>query len=405
MKKLILILFLLLNNTALFSQKTFEITLKNNSNLERLSEIVSLDLILLKENYEQFNFDSFIIEYSDLQIPHEIINEKNELIFQLSFQTNEEKKLIFKESDKKNFSIEKRTQSYLGIKTNYEKVDGYYTGGNFESTDFVKVPSDHFAHNALFQYEGPGWESEKVGYRLYLDARNRTDIFGKKTNEFVTHIAGKNDLVSDGKESYQSLQDWGMDIFKVGTSLGIGAIATFVEGKVVTVSEVDSIYCKLFNNKLKSGFQTKHFGWNAVNNKTDITTEYFINAGSRTTQVNVYTEPKLKIFVTGLAKNDKAEYFSGEMGNIGYIALFGNQTIINDNLGIVLFYYKENLIEISEDEVSYFVKLKNSNNKLTYYFSAAWEKELNGITNKEEFVSYINYELEKLNNKIEVVFN
>lgn len=405
MLKLILILFFLLSNSPIFTQNSFKVTLINNSILERFDEVVAISLISLKESNGKFNFNSFIIVENDNKIPYEIINEKNELLLHLSFQPNEEKTLIISESEEKSTSIEKRTQSYLGIKTEYEKIDGYYTGGKFESIDFVKVPVGHFAHNALFQYEGPGWESEKVGYRLYLDARNRTDIFGKRTNELVVNFIGENDLVSDGKESYQSLQDWGMDIFKVGTSLGIGAIATFINRKVVTVSEVDSIYCKLFNNKLKSGFQTKHFGWNTGNTKTDITSEYFINAGSRTTKVDVQTSENLEILVSGLAKNDKAEYFSGENGNIGYIALYGNQTTINDNLGVVLFYYKNNLIEISEDEVSYFVKLNSGDNGLTYYFSAAWEKELNGITSKEEFLSYINEELEKLNNKIEIIFD
>ena len=71
----------------------------------------------------------------------------------------------------------------------YEKR---FRGSEFKSVKRIKVPAIHTDHDALFRYEGPGWESELIGYRFYLDWRNTTDIFGKKINELLLKTVGVN---------------------------------------------------------------------------------------------------------------------------------------------------------------------------------------------------------------------
>jgi hypothetical protein len=114
-------------------------------------------------------------------------------------------------------------------------------------------------------------------------------FFGKKVNELYLDVIGKNDLVSAGNESYQKLQDWGMDIFKVGNSLGIGSIAAYYEDKVTTISETDSIYCEISDNNLVSSVKTIHYGW-SLDKKYNVSTSYSIAANSRLTEVNVLTD-------------------------------------------------------------------------------------------------------------------
>ncbi|OGV02713.1 MAG: hypothetical protein A2330_08285, partial [Ignavibacteria bacterium RIFOXYB2_FULL_36_7] len=299
----------------------------------------------------------------------------------------------------------KLTQAYLGQKTGYEKKEGFFTGGYFQSVNQTKVPSGHFAHDALYQFEGPGWESEKVGYRLYLDERNRTDIFGKKISGLFLDITGKNDLVSDGNESYQKMLDWGRDIFKVGNSLGIGSIATFYNNKVVTVTEIDSTLCMIFDGNLVSEVETTHYGWN-LDKKYNVTTRYSIKANSRITEVNVLPDKGIENLCTGLAKHENTEFIvSKEDKDWRYISIWGVQTLENDNLGIAVFYNKSSLVEISGDDLSHFVILKLRDKKLTYYFTAAWEQEGGGIKSKEEFLKYLDDELIKLNNPTKVVLN
>ena len=91
-------------------------------------------------------------------------------------------------------SKNQKTQAYLGLKEGGEwkwvtKANGNeqyeYQGGVFKPVQSLKVDEKHTDHSFDIQFEGPGWESDKIGYRLYLDWRNAIDIFGKKTNKMV----------------------------------------------------------------------------------------------------------------------------------------------------------------------------------------------------------------------------
>ncbi len=398
----ILVFILLMPGTGL--PESFSIKLKNSLNISRSNEEIRINSETLKMKKPGFGFNSFAIYENKKEVPYEKIISKDrnkyEILFFLSFQPNETKEIIFKDNVKTK-EPKKETQAYLGQKKGYIKKDGYYTGGHFKSVDFTKVPAGYFAHDALYQFEGPGWESEKVAYRVYLDDRNRTDIFGKKVDGLFLANTGKNDLVSDGNESYQSMLSWGRDIFKVGNSLGIGSIATFHKNKVTTVSEVDSISCQIFNGNLVSRVTTLHYGWN-LDKKYNILTNYSISAKSRITKVNVSIDKNIDNFCTGLAKHKDTDYLTSKGEGWDYIALWGKQTLADDNLGIAVIYNKSYLLNISEDDLSYFVILKPNDNKLTYYFCAAWEQEPNGIKSKKEFISYLNNEINKLNNPIKI---
>ena len=76
----------------------------------------------------------------------------------------------------------------------------------------------------------------------------------------------------------------------------------------------------------------------------------------------------------------------------------------NDKLGIALFYNEKDLIEFTEDEINYVVVLKPVEGKVTYYYCAAWEQEPNGITNENDFINYLDNELQKLNNPVKVEY-
>lgn len=400
----IILIFILFIQGTSFS-KSFSIILKNPLNISRQNEMIRINSESLKNKNPDFGFESFAIYDKKKEISFEKLFNKDksefDIIFIISFNPKETKKIVFVDNEKGK-KAKKETQAYLGEKVDYKLKDGNYTGGRFVSIDFTKVPVTHVEHDALYQFEGPGWESEEIAYRVYLDDRNRTDIFGKKEDGLFLNIMGKNDLVSDGNESYQrGMLSWGRDIFKVGNSLGIGSVATYYKNKVTTVSNVDSVYCSVFNGNLISGITTKHYGWK-LDKKYNISISYFIPAKSRVTKVNVSIDKKIDNFCTGLAKHKDTDYLTSNGDGWSYIALWGKQTLADDNLGIAVIYNKSYLLNISEDDLSYFVVLKPDNDKLTYYFCAAWEEEPNGIKSKKEFVNYLNNEIKKLNNPIKV---
>jgi hypothetical protein len=381
----------------------FIIKLKNSLSIHRIDQLVVLPVSTIKERIKDFDENNFIIKSNWKSLPFDLVtvsDKDTNILFLTDFKPNEQKQITIYSSNKKLVQNNRNTQAYLGVKKNYAMKDGIYIGGNFEITGHTLVPKKHFPHDALYQMEGPAWESDKIAYRFYLDERNRTDIFGKSTPKMILDIVGKNDLLS-GNESYEVPLWWGQDIFKVGNSLGIGSIATYINNKVVTVSETDSVTCDIFNRKVCSSVRSDHFGWNTGNNKLNIQISYSIFPGSRLTEVIVNTDKPIDNFCTGLAKHDSTETLFSK-GNKGwnFVAVWGKQTICNDHLGIALFYNSENVIKLTEDNISQIVVLKPVDNSAKYYFAACWEQEKNGIKTKNDFLIFLKQTIDLLNNPV-----
>ncbi len=88
--------------------------------------------------------------------------------------------------------------------------------------------------DALFssKIEGLGWESERIAFRVYFDPRNDIDIYGKRSRSLQLKLFASPDY------PYHEESPEGRDIFKVGESIGIGAVAAWVDGKLVKAADV-----------------------------------------------------------------------------------------------------------------------------------------------------------------------
>jgi hypothetical protein len=374
------------------------VSIKNPLQFEIKGVVVPVFVDEIQKKYSEFNPISTVTLINGQPVFHEYVtnyqNNRDAILLYLNLKPNELIEVFFNEPEKESEIpiLPKMTQAHLGKRTGYTRTDSFYIGGKFESVSNTKVPSDHWSHDGLYKYEGPGWESDKVGYRFYLDNRNRTDIFGKKTPHMVLDTVGINDLVANGKESYTNMQNWGMDIFKVGTSLGIGSIAHFNNGKIITISETDSVVCRIKNNgTLFSRVETKYYGWKVSDKKVDLLSEFSINAGSRLTKVDIHVDSEIGNITTGLAKHPEAKtkLVGNDKNDWNYLALWGKQALPGDSLGIAVFYKTADFIDMGNDEGSEFILLKPDQNKLTYYFAAAWEKEPGGVKNLYDFMEYL----------------
>lgn len=383
------------------------LTVSNQSELSLVDALISVnkDKILKAEN--DFNSKAFIVYENDKEIPSQIYKNGDtfDLVFVSDFAPSQQKEFVVKYLKEGTIIKEypSRTYAELAMKFNAVFKDKKFNGDRFENFSKVIVPKIHTDHNALFKYEGPGWESELVGYRFYIDWRNATDIFGKKENQLVLKEVGVNDVTASN-DSYHEMQDWGMDVFKVGNTLGIGSIGMMNGNKIEMVSDREQVTCEIVNNgPVVSDIITEYYGWMVGNNKFNLTSRLSIAAGSRVTNVSLNIKGNADNIVTGLAKHENTDFLkSNSDGNWQYIALYGKQSLANDNLGIVLFYDKSNLKKDGEDDLNYYVVLNPVDQKVNYMFAAAWEKEMNGIKNKEEFIKYINDELIKLNTPLSI---
>ncbi|MGC3977708.1 MAG: DUF4861 family protein [Paludibacteraceae bacterium] len=257
-------------------------------------------------------------------------------------------------------------------------------------------------HSYYIKYEGPGWESDKVAFRYYLDWRNGIDVFGKKTPGIVLPAVGVEDY-----EKYHHLADWGMDNMKVGKSLGLGSIAVWNGTKAVRVEKTDSIvaYVKA-DGKIRSQVATTYYGWDANGVKCNLNSLISIDAGSRASHIELKTDKNIPNFATGIFKDKNGELIRPEKSNgeWSYIATFGKQSLNGDLQGLAIFYRTKQLQKITEDELNHVILLTPENGYVDYYVMSTWELDWEPVADKITLQKCIEEVLNRLNNPAAVTF-
>lgn len=393
-----------------FGQKN-EIIVKNNCPSHLENTIIEIPLKTIqkdsKENIpKNFSVKDNAGEYISSQIVLAYKNNEDYLIVYDKFFQIEEKKFVIEFAFDSEESPIKNTNCNIGIRENFELKDGLVVGGSFVKSNFTKIPSFHKPQNGYYQYEGIGWESDKVAYRLYLDSRNKIDIFGKTISEMVLDKVGLYDYIP-GKESYQNMQPWGMDIYKVANTFGLASFAILNDKQFNLLSKTDSTTCRIIDNgNVFSRFEINYYGVQANNTKNDFNITISITAGSRLSKVNISAKNKFENITTGLARHTdtKTLWSNKENSEWQYIGVYGKQSLAKDELGTAIFYRKDSAEKVCEDSLNEVAVLNPINNEVTYYFCAAWQQEPNGIKNITEFEEYLNTVLNKLNNPLHIAY-
>jgi len=297
----------------------------------------------------------------------------------------------------------KNTQAYLGIKEGGKwfwvtkdsgKEQYEYRGGEFKPLTELTVDEKHTDHSFDIQFEGPGWESDKIGYRLYLDWRNAIDIFGKKTDKMVLQQVGL-----DGFDSYHEMQDWGVDVLQVGDALGIGSLAYWNGTKAVRVEKTSGIHCKVESGNSVSKVYVDYSNWEIDSFKTNVSTILEIEAGSYLTKYSINLSNELPNLATGIVKlkNSEMKIISDLKPGWSCMLTFGKQSLQNDMLGMCIFFKTDELLEQTEDINSHVIVLKPENNQLTYYFGAAWQQDASGVKSMDDFINLLKSQVNFIN--------
>ena len=399
MKKLIVVLIvstLWLNSEAQDVSKqfplSFHVKVSNPLKASRQEAFVFVSESNLPKN---FNSKAFVVLDNGKEIASQFntrdIDYKG-IVVVLPEMTASESRLLevrYAKSGEMKREYTKRTQAELSYKTGGEWKGREYIGGTFKNTDFLRVPPEHKDHSWFLRYEGPGWESDKVGYRFYLDQRNASDVYGKLTTDMVLQQVGL-----DGFESYHHMQSWGMDVMKVGKSLGLGSIGAMADGKITRVEKTDSVTSRITENgNVYSSILTNYYGWKIGEKKHNLQSRITIHAGTRLTHQFLTLTNNPENICTGIVKDKKAVLLSskGDASNFGYLATYGKQSLNGDGdeLGLAVFFRASDATEFTEDEFSHIVKLKPTSGNVEYYFLATWILEPNGIKDQQQFESYL----------------
>ncbi len=118
-----------------------------------------------------------------------------------------------------------------------------------------KYPKRTYAKFAT-RYEGPGWESEDIAWRIYFDARNAIDLYGKRRPGLYL------DLFSSPEYVYHMEGPFGRDIYGIGKALGVAGIGALVDGKALPVAEVaDRKWRIASSGPVRSVLELEYKGW------------------------------------------------------------------------------------------------------------------------------------------------
>ena len=293
-------------------------------------------------------------------------------------------------------SSQSKTYAEVSVKEGGKWEGRKYIGGTFKNVQRLKLATEHTDHSFDIRYEGPGWESNKIGYRLYLDWRNAIDIFGKKTEKIVLPQVGQ-----DGFDSYHEMSDWGADILKAGKGIGIGSIDRYLNKERLHFYEVDSTIATVVNTPKNSAVKVQYYGWKTASDKIDFTSELTIQPNQRYTQHTIHPSKAIDGICTGIVKQKNTELLQKESQNKkwAYIATYGSQSLVPDQLGMAIFYQTNSVENIVDAEFDHLLVFKPTTKVVDFYFLGAWEQESNGIKSKQAFVKYLDERLNELNKK------
>jgi rhamnogalacturonyl hydrolase YesR len=297
--------------------------------------------------------------------------------------------------DAANTAFDARAQAEISIKEGGVWQDQVYAGGVFRNVDHVTTPPQYTDHSEYLRYEGPGIESDVIAYRIYLDWRNGFDIFGKKTPALVLQDVGQ-----DGYQSYHEMSDWGADILKVGQSLGMGGYGYWDGSNTVLVSEVDQRSVTIHSSgPIQSSIEIDYQGWNTGDTSVDLKATLAMQAGSPLVDVHLSTSSPLDNLAIGLVAHPGVEQLAGDLNINGeawsYMATFGEQTLFEGKLGMVVLFRKTDLGKQTRDEHNHVLVMNPRGTELSYAFGAVWSEAADGISTREEFESYLENAVER----------
>ncbi|WP_412726404.1 DUF4861 family protein [Alteromonas sp. D210916BOD_24] len=301
-------------------------------------------------------------------------------------------------------SEQDRAHAELSVRTGGQWEGKAYQaeGFTFEEVPTFTSPAQLTDHSYYLRYEGPGWESDKMGYRLYLDWRNAIDVFVKTNDAVALPQVGQ-----DGYDSYHVLSEWGGDALKVGKSLGVGALGRQTEAGVLHFQYVDNTqYNLLSNTLLRAEFEVKYQGWatdESHADAVDVTTHYRIDAFDPTTHIHVDLSEAKDNIVTGLVAHNGMDVINATEGQWGVVATWGAQSILADGdvLGLAVFYRLDQVSDVTQGEHDHLVAFKPATS-LDYKILAVWPQRDEEVQTAEAFERYLVNKLKTFNYPITV---
>jgi len=394
------------------------VTLTNPLDAERTDELIVWRRSDLENKLGKISPGKFIRISDDHKMPVAVQFDDldgdgvwEEAVFLHSFRPLEKWRIQVAVSDRKA-AIKLVVRAHTRMRAKME--DDQY-GPNLDSATmpFRNPPTDFSKHHfPPWLTEGPGWENDKVAYRLYFDTRNNKDIYGKTTAAMVMDTVGANP-----KKSYHELADWGMDVLKVGNSLGAGALALSVprEGAKDSLIRLggqqikNETYRKLADGPIRAAFLMS-YEWEIDGSPVFITEQISISAGQYFygSKVDIKDAPAGSRLVTGIAN-----FYSNNPGNFSQgdaqvLYCHGRQSENKDMMGMAILAESKDFSAFGSrpasgsDVTSTYTlsQVIKKDQPLYFRFYTGWERTDPGFKSEEFFRNFLKKEADKFNHPL-----
>jgi hypothetical protein len=399
--------------TSCSEKKASQLVIEN-TDIERPQELVVLKRSMLETKLDSLPTGKYIILKESgrpLVVQHDDRDGDgawDEIAFLLPLQAGEKKTLDIEVSDAPA-TIKAAVRAHV----RHKRKNPDNTFGDDLQSDTVPAgqPATDFSKQPLppFLTEGPAWENDKVGFRLYFDVRNGKDIWGKTTSRMVLDEVG-----TDTAKNYHARADWGMDVLKVGKSLGAGSLALLLKdagGKdtLVRLGGVGMgsiVYQKVADGPVRAIFRLQYPAWKPLDstNVVAVAEEISIWGGQYFYESNVYLTgaPAGSKLVTGIVNLHSHASKNIDTAGVEVLYTFDAQSENKDNLGMALLVSKKAFDSFittpnanTEVQNTYAVAFKSTNDPVSYRFYAGWQPSDPQFANEAAFRQFLSQEIKR----------
>lgn len=257
-------------------------------------------------------------------------------------------------------------------------------------------------YDAIYGH-GAQWESELVGFRVYMDHRQSIDIYGKPRPA----------LTLDSTNFYSTREDiaagLGCDILFAGASVGAGSFRGYIDGKPTYVDSVEARGQRVIaSGPVRTIVEVTDRGWIYAGQKLQMRQLYTMYAGHRDVQVDItmrnttysgesdaeaYVQHEALRFCSGVQKLERDNVgFAEAYGLVGSWGLNVPDKAAEDlveGVGLGVYAAAPYLINTCEDDLNYLTILRSANSRIRYHLAICALMEEGGFRSAEEWFAWL----------------